>query len=133
MSVLNFEGYRVKQMEYLRNEKFNASSQNIVFDPELHIKTNVDGTNIIVNLSVVVGSVDKKEFPFKVTCEVEGEFEYNATEDTEKVGLDTLARNNCTAILYPYVRALVSNLTNASNEFAGYNMPTINVAKVLDK
>ncbi|MCI1632814.1 MAG: protein-export chaperone SecB [Liquorilactobacillus nagelii] len=42
-----------------------------------------------------------------------------------------MVRNNAVAILYPYARAIVATLTTTSNEFPGYNMPTINVNKVL--
>ncbi|WP_187331134.1 protein-export chaperone SecB, partial [Lactiplantibacillus plantarum] len=53
--------------------------------------------------------------------------------DHNQVGIDTLIKKNAVAILYPYVRSLVSGITNASNQFPALILPTINVAQLLDE
>lgn len=54
-----------------------------------------------------------------------------ANRDQAQVGIDTLINKNAVAILYPYVRALVSGITNASNEYPALILPTINVSQIL--
>lgn len=54
-----------------------------------------------------------------------------ANRDQAQVGIDTLINKNAVAILYSYVRALVSVITNASNEYPALILPTINVSQIL--
>lgn len=133
MSILDFKGYSVKEMSYQRNDNFQIKQGKtpVKLEHRLQAKNNVDGETIIVNLRVVVGSLENQLAPFMASCTVVGRFTYHVEEDETSVGLDTLVRNNCVAILYPYVRAIIATLTTSSNEFPGYNMPTINVAKAL--
>ncbi len=130
MTVLKFNGYTVKEMGYRNNPNFKKK-KNISLTPEIQSNNEINDNKIIVNLSVKAGSISDESMPFEVTCSVQGKFEYNPDEDTNKVGVDTFIRNNSVAILYPYVRAIIATLTTTSNEFPGYNMPTINVAEIL--
>ncbi|GAB5051829.1 protein-export chaperone SecB [Pediococcus ethanolidurans] len=131
MSVLTFNGYTVQKMNYERNDNYKKTQNKMILSPKLSVKNRVYGDQIRIVLTVVVGSLTRSDVPFKVSCSVEGSFVYNVDEDSKHTGLNSLLEENCTAILYPYVRALVATLTNSSNEFPGYNMPTVNVASVL--
>lgn len=131
MSVLQFLGYKVIAMEYKRNPRFETVTDPISLEPKITTKINVENSDINITLSVMVGSLDGKDIPFQVNCSIIGTFVYNPDEDLTEVGLDTLVRNNAVAILYPYARAIVATLTTTSNEFPGYNMPTVNVNKIL--
>lgn len=94
-------------------------------------KVSIEQNKINIKLSVAVGSLEDLDIPFYAKCSVIGTFTYNSDEDEIGTGIDTLVRNNAVAILYSYVRAIIATLTTTSNEFPGYNMPTINVGKVL--
>lgn len=131
MGVFEFKGYTVESMNYERNHYFNTVSKKINLDPKLSSEHNIDNNHVTIFLSVVAGSTEDVGIPFKVSCSVKGSFLYNKDEDEKGFGIDTFIVNNSVAILYPYVRAIISNLTAFSNEFPGYNMPTINVAKAL--
>ncbi|KRM40507.1 hypothetical protein FC39_GL000530 [Lactobacillus hamsteri DSM 5661 = JCM 6256] len=99
--------------------------------PNLNTSFDVKEDKINVSLNVVVGSTENTSVPFQAECSLTGIFTYKYEEDQTKVGLDTLVRNNAVAILYPYIRAIISTLSMTSNEFPNYNLPTINVGKVL--
>lgn len=132
MAVLEFTGYRVNNMKYIRNKNFNKKTESIKMSPEISSNFNVkDDNKIIVSLAVTVGSTEQNSVPFQAECSVSGTFIYKVEEDETKVGLDKLIRNNAVAILYPYVRMIISNLTMNSNEYPNYNLPTINVGKLL--
>ncbi|ETA74457.1 protein-export chaperone SecB [Ligilactobacillus equi] len=129
MAVLNFDNYQVKSMSYKRNDKFGGQLEEAVLKvtPKRHISIN--GDDIQVSLSVCIGSLSDQKSPFELNCEIIGHFTYDASSDTEKVGVDTLVKKNAVAILYPYLRMLISNLTVSTNEFSGYILPTVNVEK----
>ncbi|WP_020088518.1 protein-export chaperone SecB [Levilactobacillus parabrevis] len=131
MAVLEFANYRVKNMSYQRNEKYKINDEKIIMNPQVSRKINVDKNRIYVTLSVVVGSIEDEKLPFQVTCSVIGTFDYRPKEDESEIDLDQLVRVNAVAILYPYVRSIITMLTATSNEYPSYIMPTINVSKVL--
>jgi len=131
VAVLEFASYRVKNMDYQRNEKYKISDEKIVMNPQISREINVDKNRIYVTLNVVVGSIADEKSPFQVTCSVIGTFDYRPKEDGAETGLDQLVRVNAVAILYPYVRSIITMLTATSNEYPSYIMPTINVSKVL--
>ncbi|WFC04754.1 protein-export chaperone SecB [Lactiplantibacillus pentosus] len=133
MDVLQFNGYRVENMSYQRNDQYRQTSKQIIFSPEISSDIEKNGNNISVSLTVVVGALDKTETPFQATCSLVGSFVYNPEEDKANIGLNTLVQKNAVAILYPYIRAIISMLANSSNEFPGFNLPTINVSDALAK
>ncbi|CAJ1191413.1 protein-export chaperone SecB [Companilactobacillus nantensis] len=132
MAILNFNGYIVKEMNYTRNPKFKPNKKNrINLTPTFDVQNNIENNKIIVNLHVKAGSLDDEFIPFEVSCSIQGTFEYNDEEDVNNIGVDSFVHNNSVAILYPYARAIIATLTTTSNEFPGYNMPTVNIAEVL--
>lgn len=132
MAILEFNGYTVKEMNYKRNPQFKPDKKNRVnLNPTFDSQNNIEKNKIIVDLKIKAGSVDDPSIPFLVGCSIQGIFEYNANEDKNNVGIDSFIHNNAVAILYPYARAIIATLTTSSNEFPGYNMPTVNIAEVL--
>ncbi|WP_334352017.1 protein-export chaperone SecB [Companilactobacillus sp. HBUAS56257] len=130
MAVLNFNGYTVKEMNYTKNDNFKNDSE-IALKPKLKFNNQIKNDKIVVEISASIGSLKDNRIPFKASCSLEGTFEYISSEDESNIGPDSLIRNNAVAILYPYLRATISNLTSQSNEFPAYILPTVNVAKLL--
>jgi len=133
MAVLEFKSYSVNEVSYKKNELYQGTSQNISLDPKIDIKNTLEQDRIIVTVDVQVGSQADNRTPFIVTASVSGQFVYHENEDQNQIGVDTLIKKNAVAILYPYVRSLVSTVTNASNQFPALILPTINVTQVLDE
>ncbi len=133
MSVLEFKNYSVNELSYKKNKLYQENSQNISIDPKIEIKNTLKQDKIIVTVNVHIGSQSDKPTPFMVTASISGEFIYHENEDHNQIGVDTLIKKNAVAILYPYVRSLVSNITTASNQFPALILPTINVTQVLDE
>lgn len=63
--------------------------------------------------------------------EIEGLFEF-VESDSEGLKFEEYLTNNAVAILFPYLRSTISELTAKSNQFPVLNLPIINVAKMLD-
>ncbi|AYM01876.1 hypothetical protein D8911_02295 [Levilactobacillus brevis] len=133
MGVFKFDHYVVDEMSYIKNQNYDKSLKSINLKSQISAKNSIDGMNVVVTLKVVVGALNVENVPFQVKVAMSGSFEYNPDEDNDSYGIDTFIRNNAVATLYPYVRSLVANLTMSSGEYPGYNLPTINVSKVLEK
>lgn len=133
MAVLEFKSYSVNELSYKKNDLYQGTRQNINIDPEIKINNTLAQDSIIVTVNVQIGSQTDKQAPFMVIASISGEFVYYENEDHNQAGVDTLIKKNAVAILYPYVRSLVSNITNASNQFPALILPTINVTQVLDE
>ncbi|SGR58700.1 preprotein translocase subunit SecB [Staphylococcus aureus] len=63
-----------------------------------------------------------------------GVFDIEYENDVEdKNSLKILLTQNAIAILYPYIRSLVSDLTSKANMFDTFIMPVVNVAKMMEE
>lgn len=132
MAVIEFKGYKVVKYKYERNEGFIRNpEEKISVESDLNAETKISKNEAFISMAVVVGSLEDTSSPFRVETLIKGYFEYNFEEDEGQIGFKNFLEVNGVAILYPYLRSLISNITNMSNEFPGYNMPTINVHEVL--
>lgn len=124
-ALLKLNNYKVETLEYKLNPSFNQTDNQlqIPFAYSSQI-IDVDDNNFTVQLAA---KISNENFPFEVSVTVSGDFfserwkELNTKKDVE------LTVNQ---ILFPYVRALISNITSA----AGVNpiiLPIINVAELL--
>ncbi|MFY0930570.1 protein-export chaperone SecB [Lactobacillus paragasseri] len=131
MAILEFKNYIVNNMSYIKNKNFDRQDNEINLKPIISADFNRKDDTIDVKLTVLIGSLEDKKMPFKIECEVVGEFKYNADKNDTKISEEAIIKNNTVAILYPYIRQLISSLTQQSNEYPSYILPTINVTKVL--
>ncbi len=124
-ALLKLTNYKVEMLEYKLNPSFKQTDNQlqVPFAYSSQI-IDVDDNNFTIQLAA---KISKEDFPFEVSVTVSGDFfserwkELNTKKDVE------LTVNQ---ILFPYVRALISNITSA----AGVNpiiLPIINVAELL--
>lgn len=131
--ILEFRNYVVDDMRYTKNKNFRSKKDDIDLKPKINVKFEVDDSEIKVFLDIIIGSLDSQDVPFEAACTIVGDFVYHAEANTTRVNVKDLLENNAVAILYPYARNLISQLTQNSNEYPGYVLPTINVAELLKK
>lgn len=130
MTVLNFKGYRVLDMSYTQNEQFKSSQEKLSFNPNFGVNLVTDDND---EAKVTLTFVLENELPFNIKVTLEGSFKYNASEDEANIGLDELLKKNATAILFPYLRAIVSQLTSMGNEYQPLLIPAMNIRALLDE
>lgn len=134
MAILEFLGYNVEEVTYRKNKKYNSNKNEInmpIPDISAEVSTNDDQAELLLN--VIVGSLEDSTVPFEIRASIKGLFKFNNDEDEQELGFNHFLKVNAVAIMYPYIRALVSLYTNSSNEFPGYNMPTLNVVEALSE
>lgn len=130
MTVISFENYRVLELSYKRKNDVKKSD-TVNLNPKILNKINVDQSK--KRATVRLGVVIDEEVPFELKVEIEGAFLYNEKEDSSKIGFKNFLNTNAVAILYPYLRSMVSSVTGMSNEFTQLILPTVNIAQMLRK
>ncbi len=126
LSSLKFLNYIVNSVNYKANENLTQKdSWNLVFN--IHNTTSVtnekDKMKIQLGVDVFKGVEDA---PFYIDAEITGFFEIEGEEDI------SIYEANAIAIMYPYLRAIISNYTASANVFPVI-LPAINVNAMLKK
>ncbi|MBM7408790.1 protein-export chaperone SecB [Methanococcus maripaludis] len=127
--ALEFLGYRITDIEYTLNEKFNAKEGDIKLSFKNDILTNDKKDRFNVRLSLKVNEKElTTESPYYIKTTIEGIFKL--TRELDKI--DDYAQISAVSILFPYLRALVSNITANAN-IVPLIIPPMNVPKMLKK
>ena len=125
---LKFNSYVVNNIEFKNNMNFSGGSTKIDFDIDSELEFS-DKNNFILGLQVeVFRNAEVNNYPFNFKVEVLGMFEITADSEEEKM---KFAEKNAVAILFPYVRALITTFTSATN-VQPIILPAINVAKYVE-
>lgn len=128
--VIQFEGYRLVNAQFNCNPGFEfgeLENGEMRYDfAKAHTQIGENGMQL--NLRSRVYYSDKDDFdtaPYKVTVEVAGRF-------SSETAFRKTWENNALAILFPYVRSIVSCITAQSGRSAVI-LPTINIARMFDE
>ena len=124
-SVLRFQNYVVDFVEFRNNPEFEGTETEIQFKPSVDF--HVENNELLVFLRIdVFEDAIKHNFPFEMSVQVVGFFEIEGDEDIQKY------KANAVAVLFPYVRAIISTYTAAAN-VNPMVLPTININKMLQE
>lgn len=127
---MSFNAYMVNKVLFELNDKY-VKQGPISLDFDMKVKTTIDDTN--TNMEILLQTFIFKEaeannYPFEMQVDVSGKF---TTNGSEGVDLDRFIPNGI-AILFPYVRAIVSNYTANAN-VSPVILPTININAYLNR
>ena len=123
-SKFQFKGFTIVRSLIERNDNKSSKKLSLGFAPKGII--NRDEATFQLHLGVKIEDENK-------TFNIELEAVANYTFE-KKEGLDTLGQLfyiNAPALLFPYVRAYISTLTNLSG-FEPINLPTLNMTRLGD-
>lgn len=133
MAEIKFKDYYVEKFEYNENENYieqSSSSLEVETSPSVDIVFKEDF--ILIVFEDKIGNVENENCPFTVNIKLKAFFEYKVEKnEQDKELLNTLISQNAIAIVYPYIRSLVADITQRSNRFPSFILPTINVAKLM--
>lgn len=134
MSSLKFEDYFLREISYKRNHNFN-NSENIDLTPELSAHILIDKKENIgtVNLKTVQGSLDNENSAFEIVIDIVGQFGFENDPTEFDIPFETFLKENALAILWSYIRPMVSDLLTRGNEFPNYILPVINIRQLLEE
>lgn len=124
-SILKFKKYEVNEIYFKKNIAFTPNQEgtpiNIKIKPIVDIKDN--NMNITLNVIIYENAI-KNNKPFEMKIELTGYFIIEGSEPER-------FKANAIAILYPYVRAIVSTYTANAN-ITPLLLPAINVNKLIE-
>lgn len=120
-SKLIFNKYIVKKVLFEYNENFKEKPVDVEFKINKNISYNKN--KMIVDLNVKIFEKDDK-YPFYMSVSIKGFF--TVENNDEKINFEP----NAIAILYPYIRAIVSTYTANAN-VNSLILPTININKLI--
>lgn len=128
--VIKFRGYSIKKMVYSKEDiDFNETLELIDGKAiNLSIEQGISEDLKNAKLKIIIKLVDES-ISLNILLEVIGDFEINNINDLETIR-DFLAVNG-TAIVYPYVRSIVSMVSSLDSENA-IILPTINTSNFAD-
>jgi len=122
---MQFEGYDVLNMSFnMKDSADEEDGKSIKYSPRFSREVRkIDGSRYDLFLSAGVGEKDDS-LPFSLSIELLGHFVLKDVEDIEKA-----MTINGMAILFPYLRAILSQMTLLAN-ISPLILPTYNIARM---
>ena len=129
-SSLRFEKYQVNNINFRLNDKFSNDEEDINIDLSITKSITYDEANKKGSVKLITKVFDnayENNYPYSCNLEVTGYFSIEGTDNKEEC--ERLLNINAVAILFPYIRALISTYTANAN-VAPLILPPINVNKL---
>lgn len=121
-SHFQFKGFKINRSLIERNDNEVSKKVSLDFKPEGTI-------NKEKGIFLLVLGVKIKDATNSFNIEIEAEAEYNFKEEVSIEILNNFFYINAPALLFPYIRAYISTLTNLSG-FEPINLPTLDMTKL---
>lgn len=121
-SKFQFKGFTIVRSLIERNEKESSKKISLGFNPRGFI--NKKDSNFQLHLGVKIEDANKS---FNIQIEAIANYGFES-----QGSLDNMSKFfyvNAPALLFPYIRAYISTLTNLSG-FEPINLPTLNMTKL---
>ncbi len=129
-SVLKFEKYIVKEIYYRANESYTACADGISLDFDFDAQSHFSEDNKKMEVELrtdIFSSAVQKNYPFEMSVCIKGFF-YIEIGDEKLQNFET----NAIAILFPYMRAIISTYTANAN-LAPVILPPMNINAYLKR
>ena len=109
-SKIKFINYVVDHIEYRSNLDFDESEVSIDFDIRPEFMQGENDQDLIVVLDVdIFKDAEKNNYPFEMSLRLVGYFKVTDSYEKDKF------KANALAIMYPYVRSIVTSYTANAN------------------
>lgn len=131
--IITFYGYSVEEISYYKNNDYKNSSDYIDLSPQFLFNLIISkDTPYKYNtiMGVRIGYLNKNESPFTTEVILRGFFEIKGFE-SDKEHLHDLYSINSSAILFPYLRSILTDITSKSDH-EPVILPTFNFHTMLD-
>jgi len=119
---LSFNNFRILNVAFSVNEEFSGK-KTIPINTRLSVAHKYNKNNLEVRLKV---SSNQDDIPFFFDVESEGRFSFEQEPDEKTI--KTVALINAPAILFPYIRETIADLTRRAG-FKPLHLPPVNFVK----
>lgn len=131
MAGIKFNNYITSKIAYERNPKFSQKGR-LTVNPSYICEIIENELEANVKLTATILAEKDQNQPFSMEVEIVGFFEY-VPEDSENISFKDYLMTNAIAILFPYLRAIIADITARSNEFPTLSLPVANISKLLSE
>ncbi len=128
-SIMQFVGFEIKKVDYELLSSVLESDVEFYRKVEPNIKEKK--CNIIIGIRLVDSERNDSK-TLKLNVEIAGFFQFEDDSDFIEENIKNLIIPNGTAILFPYLRTLISNITSFDTLGEGIIIPTINTMNLFD-
>lgn len=119
-SIFQFKKYFIENIDFKIKNMSNSQKIKFDFDINKEVEYNNNSMNLLVFVDVFKNEVNA---PFELSLAIRGIFEFfENIEDKE------IFEKNAMAILFPYIRNIITNITSMSG-FPPLIIPTLNINK----
>ncbi|ENA1802814.1 protein-export chaperone SecB [Flavobacterium psychrophilum] len=125
LSKFQFNGYSINKSLIELQE--NSNFDNIKIGFKVSGLVNQNEKIYFLNLSV---SITNEEKDLKIQVDAIGKFKFESVEKIEDIS--SFFYTNSSAILFPYIRAYISTLTNLSGN-RSITLPTMNLTNLAEE
>lgn len=127
-AVLKFKEYFLDHANFRLNENFeNTPDKNFDVDFDIESTIIVGDRKSSVQLNAIVGEEDNKDCPFIIEVGLIGLFEFEGDPQEYK----SFLVENAVAVIFPYLRSVISEMSVKSNLFPNYLLPLMNISRYL--
>lgn len=139
---MSFKNYAISELSYKKNSNFKKNKEK-----QISINNNFHSTIYFsdkefkgcIEISTKLGNLNDEESAFEINADFVGIFEFQCDSNQEKVPnhdeveeMKKMLALNGNAIMYPYLRSNVADISLRSNQFPAYILPTMNFVELLD-
>ncbi|MFA6878365.1 MAG: protein-export chaperone SecB [Fusobacterium sp.] len=128
-SEITFNEYWIENMIFNKNINFEESEEGIPLKIDISPGYKKEKNNLYVSVTLNLFEKNNSEFPFYLTLKIVGVF--TIEENISDLKLENYKKINCLAILFPYIRALVSTITANAN-VPPLILPPLNITKLVN-
>ncbi len=134
MATLTFENYFFENYSFSENRKFDSDTKSLEVEIFPHADIHVGKENVLIRLKCDIGDYKNVNCPFVANVSMIATFKHSVDENDadDKLLSYKMVSQNTLAIIFPYLRSFVSEMTLKSNKFPAYVMPTMNFVQLLE-
>ena len=137
MAALNFEHYFFESFSFRENVIFDGRVEklNVSFFPHVDITILEKLDTAIVTMKSRIGNEKETACPFLAEVTLTGIFKvsFDKNDDRDKAMADSLITQNTIAILFPYLRSFISDMTLRTNKYPAFILPPFNIVEMLEE
>ncbi len=128
---LQLKNYWVDQISFSHNRDFVWPKAGVKINPNLERQViEKENDNVVVQIKVTISGSKENPIPFQLSLIVGGLFHCPGYKNSEEGRF--VITNNTTAILFPYLRQAVTQITSLSG-LPPYVLPIVNTSLIFDQ
>ena len=125
----NFRNFKITSVQYSINEGFQLKEgQSVEISTDMILQSNYDQKVKALTLVMAIRQT-KENTPFRF--EVQGVAVFQFESEPSQRFLDLLSNVNCPAIMFPYMREFIAELTRRGG-FTPFHLPPVNFVKLAE-